>query len=70
MSVHSQLIDDDPHVRDAPPIGDTVCPECAERTCLASLVAELIYKNQPLRLRLAELQAQFEEARGDRRWRD
>lgn len=35
-----------------PPQSERVCPECAERTYLRALVAELLYKNQVLRFDL------------------
>lgn len=40
------------------------CPECAERSYLKMLVAELLYKNQVLRFDLLEAQTQLARAKG------
>jgi len=40
------------------------CPECAERSYLKMIVAELLYKNQTLRFDLLEANAQLAKAKG------
>jgi hypothetical protein len=43
-----------------PPSEETpLCVNCAERTSLKTLVAELLYKNQALRFKLRDLEEQF-----------
>jgi hypothetical protein len=43
-----------------PPSEETpLCANCAERTSLKTLVAELLYKNQALRFKLRDLEEQF-----------
>ena len=43
-----------------PPSEETpLCANCAERTSLKTLVAELLYKNQALRFKLRDLEEQL-----------
>ena len=44
------------------PPSERACPECAERSCLRELVAELLYKNQILRLDLESAQERLMKA--------
>lgn len=47
--------------RPTPSLRDEPCANCAERTCLRTLVAELLYKNQELRFDLLKANVQLEE---------
>jgi hypothetical protein len=44
---------------DGPSPSERACPECTERSYLRELVAELLYKNQILRLDLQSAQGQL-----------
>jgi hypothetical protein len=60
MDAHDQIVPGAQQAQHTSSIRDEPCANCAERTYLKILVAELLYKNQELRFELMTANQQLE----------
>ena len=63
MDAHDQIVPGAQQAQHTSSIRDEPCANCAERTYLKILVAELLYKNQELRFELMNANQQLEHVK-------